>query len=225
LNDGQIPNPSNPFGIVPLSNFVLRGFGFVHHSIAILYHEVPNPNLTIRFCIAVCGLCIPPVREPLKTCGRCGRATWRRCTCGARRSPTRRCVGSIFRVRKGMNGLKILSSTRTLVQTNLPTTHQPSCRRRLTQLGSSPNPHPQSKPTLRTAGTLQGVPPSCCGRRAAVWSAACSNRHQGSENSRRQLTRNAEVASHAPQVRVVARGFDQSVPPGFALAHYRCVAQ
>jgi hypothetical protein len=40
--------------IVPLYNFVPRGFGFVHHSIAILYHEVPNPNLTIRnFCIAV----------------------------------------------------------------------------------------------------------------------------------------------------------------------------
>ena len=34
-----------------------RGFGFVHHSRAILYHEVPNPNLTIRFhfCIAVQG--------------------------------------------------------------------------------------------------------------------------------------------------------------------------
>jgi hypothetical protein len=44
LNDGQIQNPSNPFGIVPLSNFVPRGFGFVHHSIAILYHEVPNHN-------------------------------------------------------------------------------------------------------------------------------------------------------------------------------------
>jgi hypothetical protein len=54
LNDGRIQNPSNPFGIVPLSNFVPRGFGFVHHSIAILYHEVPNPNLTIRnFFIAV----------------------------------------------------------------------------------------------------------------------------------------------------------------------------
>jgi hypothetical protein len=48
LNDGRIQNPSNPFGIVPLSNFVPRGFGFVHHSIAILYHEVPNPNLTSR---------------------------------------------------------------------------------------------------------------------------------------------------------------------------------
>jgi hypothetical protein len=32
---------------VPLSNFVPRGFEFVHHSIALLYHEVPNPN--IRF--------------------------------------------------------------------------------------------------------------------------------------------------------------------------------
>jgi hypothetical protein len=41
---------------VPLSNFAPRGFGFVHHSIAILYHEVPNPYLTIRrFCIAVGG--------------------------------------------------------------------------------------------------------------------------------------------------------------------------
>jgi hypothetical protein len=34
LNDGRIQNPSNPFGIVPLSNFLPRGFGFVHHSIA-----------------------------------------------------------------------------------------------------------------------------------------------------------------------------------------------
>jgi hypothetical protein len=31
MNFGQIQNPSNPFGIVPLSRFVLRGFGFVHH--------------------------------------------------------------------------------------------------------------------------------------------------------------------------------------------------
>jgi hypothetical protein len=45
LNDGRIQNPSNPFGIVPLSNFLPRGFGFVHHSIAILYHEVPNPDI------------------------------------------------------------------------------------------------------------------------------------------------------------------------------------
>ena len=29
---------------MPLSNFVPRGFGLVHHSIAILYHQVPNPN-------------------------------------------------------------------------------------------------------------------------------------------------------------------------------------
>jgi hypothetical protein len=39
---------------VPLSNFAPRGFGFVHHSIAILYHQVPNPSITIRhFFIAV----------------------------------------------------------------------------------------------------------------------------------------------------------------------------
>ena len=42
--------------IVPLSNFAPRGFGFVHHSIAIFYHVVPNPNITIRnFWIAVQG--------------------------------------------------------------------------------------------------------------------------------------------------------------------------
>jgi hypothetical protein len=41
---------------VPLSNIVPRGFGFVHHSIAILYHQVPNPNITIRdFLIAIRG--------------------------------------------------------------------------------------------------------------------------------------------------------------------------
>jgi hypothetical protein len=39
---------------VPLSNFVSRGFGFVLHSIAILYHQVPNLSITIRnFFIAV----------------------------------------------------------------------------------------------------------------------------------------------------------------------------
>jgi hypothetical protein len=39
---------------VPLSDFAPRGFGLVHHSIAILYHQVPNPNITIRnFFIAV----------------------------------------------------------------------------------------------------------------------------------------------------------------------------
>ena len=40
---------------MPLSNFVPRGFGFVHHSIAILYHEVPNPNLTIRNLLIAAG--------------------------------------------------------------------------------------------------------------------------------------------------------------------------
>jgi hypothetical protein len=60
LNDGRIQNPSNPFGIVPLSRFVPRGFGFVHHSIAILYHEVPYLSITIRnFFIAVGGSMAP----------------------------------------------------------------------------------------------------------------------------------------------------------------------
>jgi hypothetical protein len=41
---------------VPLSNFVPRGFGFVRHSIAILYHQAPNPYITIRnFSIVVGG--------------------------------------------------------------------------------------------------------------------------------------------------------------------------
>jgi hypothetical protein len=41
---------------VPLSNFVPRGFGFVHHSIAILYHEVPNLSITIRNCFIAAAL-------------------------------------------------------------------------------------------------------------------------------------------------------------------------
>ena len=53
LNDGRIQNPSNSFGIVPLSNFVPRGFGFVHRSKTRFCRAVPNPNITIRnFCIA-----------------------------------------------------------------------------------------------------------------------------------------------------------------------------
>ena len=41
---------------MPLSNLVPRGFGFVYHSIAILYHEVPNLSITIRtFFIALRG--------------------------------------------------------------------------------------------------------------------------------------------------------------------------
>jgi len=39
---------------VPLTNFAPRGFGRVHHSIAILCHQVPNLSITIRtFYIAV----------------------------------------------------------------------------------------------------------------------------------------------------------------------------
>jgi hypothetical protein len=35
---------------------------------------------------------------------------------------------------------------------------------------------PSEQPTLRKTATLQGVPPSCCGRRVAVWSGVCSSR-------------------------------------------------
>ena len=43
-----------------LSNYAPRGFGFVHHSRAFLYPQVPNPNLTIRnFCI----VCMTGVSE------------------------------------------------------------------------------------------------------------------------------------------------------------------
>jgi hypothetical protein len=46
--------PSTHWDRAAIYNFAPRGFGFVHHSIAILYHEVPNPYLTIRnFLIAV----------------------------------------------------------------------------------------------------------------------------------------------------------------------------
>ena len=45
MNDGKSQIPR----IVPLSNFVPKGFGFVHHAIAILYHQVPNPKLISRF--------------------------------------------------------------------------------------------------------------------------------------------------------------------------------
>ena len=72
LNDGQIQNPSNPFGIVPLSNFVPRGFGFVHHLIAILYLS-RSAKLTIRnCCIAVQGFeegrCHPEAGAPPRAC-------------------------------------------------------------------------------------------------------------------------------------------------------------
>jgi hypothetical protein len=48
--------PLNPFGIVPLSKFVPRGFGFVHHSIALLCHEVQTLiSRFANFFIAVRG--------------------------------------------------------------------------------------------------------------------------------------------------------------------------
>jgi hypothetical protein len=50
---------------VPLSNFVPRGFEFVHHSIAILYHEVPNPNLTIRNFFITVGCALDGVAAAL----------------------------------------------------------------------------------------------------------------------------------------------------------------
>jgi hypothetical protein len=85
LNDGRIQNPSNTFGIVPLSNFLPRGFGFVYHSIAILYHEVPNPNLTIRnFFIAVRHRRLQAARS-----SRPGKQSSAERPCPCRSSPTR----------------------------------------------------------------------------------------------------------------------------------------
>jgi hypothetical protein len=49
---------------VPLSNFVPRLFGIVHHLIAILYHQVPNPSLTIRNFFIAAGK-----RERLRRAG------------------------------------------------------------------------------------------------------------------------------------------------------------
>jgi hypothetical protein len=66
--------PPTQSGIVPLSNSVPRGFGFVHHSIAILDHEVPNPNLTIRhFCIAVARTCTSSTLSKSPNCVRNAR--------------------------------------------------------------------------------------------------------------------------------------------------------
>jgi hypothetical protein len=48
--------PPTHMGSCRYLTWVPRGFGFVHHPIAILYHQVPNANLTIRnFFIAVGG--------------------------------------------------------------------------------------------------------------------------------------------------------------------------
>jgi hypothetical protein len=70
---------------------------------------------------------------------------------------------------KGMNGLKQHQTT----SSDQLAHHAPAqLPLQLTQLGRAHTPHPQSRPTLSTAGTLQGVPPSCCGRRVAVWSGA-----------------------------------------------------
>jgi hypothetical protein len=59
------------------------------------------------------------------------------------------------------------------------------------------------QPTLRSAGTLQGVPPSCCGRRAAVAKCVCSNRpsrvrHQPNTPSRHLRTPSAFDSCAAP---------------------------
>ena len=67
--------PSKTFGIVPLSNFVLRGFGFVHRSIAIFCRAVPNPNITIRnFFIAVRCVLLRPGDRGACAAGRARRA-------------------------------------------------------------------------------------------------------------------------------------------------------
>jgi hypothetical protein len=58
LNDGQIQTPSARSTIVPLSNFVQRGFGFVYHSIAILFTkcQIQHSRFT-TFFTAVRGQC------------------------------------------------------------------------------------------------------------------------------------------------------------------------
>jgi hypothetical protein len=47
---------------------------------------------------------------------------------------------------------------------------------RVSTTGRAHPPAASEQPTLRTTATLQGVPPSCCGRRVAVRSGACSSR-------------------------------------------------
>jgi hypothetical protein len=58
---------------MPPSNFVPRAFGFVHRSIAIVYHEVQNPNITIRNLFIAVGV------APATCCGGgvADKFTWR----------------------------------------------------------------------------------------------------------------------------------------------------
>jgi hypothetical protein len=86
--------------------------------------------------------------------------------------------------------INLVHTERLLAQHNLPARHQPSCRLRHrsdTQLGSSPT-HTHDRPTLRAAGSLQGVPASCCGRRVAVWSGRVRAGHQGLEKRQRRAS-------------------------------------
>ena len=55
--------------------------------------------------------------------------------------------------------------------------------------------HPRSIPTLRTAGSLQGVPPSCCGRRVAVWSGVCPIRRSRASGTTSKQPANLAVES------------------------------
>jgi hypothetical protein len=56
---------------------------------------------------------------------------------------------------KGMNGLKIRSSTRLLVQINLPTRHQPSCRRLQHLLEGLESRHLESRPKTEARLVLE----------------------------------------------------------------------
>ena len=100
------------------------GGGFVHHLISILYHEVPNPNLTIRnFFIAVVHLMaaqhavlVPPQRVELVHGQRHQRLHLSHAQSWGLLKSNR------ILTPRGMDELKVLSSTRLLVSD--PPAHQ-----------------------------------------------------------------------------------------------------
>jgi hypothetical protein len=68
LNDGRIQNPSSPFGIVPLSNVVPRGFGIVHqfnsHSLSRSAKPLSHDSQLFHRSVAADEDAASPVSHP-----------------------------------------------------------------------------------------------------------------------------------------------------------------
>ena len=72
--------------------------------------------------------------------------------------------------------------------------------------------HPRSIPTLRTAGSLTDVPPSCCGRRVAVWSGVCSIRRSRASGTTSKQPANLAVEA-AEEFLFILPGYTATVRP------------